>query len=293
MKTIFVPYDFSLSAVNTLDLAVFIALKLETKLVLFNAFQVPPPIMDIPYKALEEEIQFKKQEVEKKLIEQCNHLLMEGKAPFGKIDFECLAIEGSMPGALLEHLTQHQVDLIIMGTNLAGHHTTSTMFGSTAHSVMAQAECPVLIIPEHVHVGREIRKITFATNYHSMDASVIAQLTVLARAFNAQLNVLHVYKDTVSTEEQFSSMNYFMKAVNSETNYSNITYQIMEGKDSEEKLKDYIVSSQDADIIVMSTHIRNWIVRMLGKSFTKRMVLKANVPLLIYRHQKEEVILDA
>jgi nucleotide-binding universal stress UspA family protein len=111
-------------------------------------------------------------------------------------------------------------------------------------------------------------------------------LIALASALNAQVNVLHVSESTVSAIEQIRLMEDFMKKINAETQYSNLSFQMMSGENPGKQLEEYI-NSHDADMIVMSTHLRSALERLFTASLTRRIVLKTQIPLLVFHHHKE------
>jgi nucleotide-binding universal stress UspA family protein len=280
MKTILVATDFSRNAENALSFAILLAQKIKAKIILFNAFQIPIPIAEVPYNLLEEELKSKKEEANNKLRAESEKIRHAGG-----VNFEYYTKEGDALDTVLEFAKSRYFDYIIMGTKGSGKHKSS-VFGSTTSRLMAKTDTPIIAIPESAHFGKEIRKMTFATNYVDTDVRAIAKLSDLASALNAQVNVLHISESKVSADEQASLMKDFMKKVNAETNYNNLSFQIMPGENPEERLEQYI-NDHDADIIVMSTHLRNSIERLFGGSLTKKIALTTKIPLIVFHHHKE------
>jgi nucleotide-binding universal stress UspA family protein len=87
-------------------------------------------------------------------------------------------------------------------------------------------------------------------------------------------------------------MREFMKTVNNESDYNNISFQVLTGPTAEESLNDYIIKGEDADMIVLSTHARGWIDWILEKSFTKHVALRDNVPMMVFHYDKKEIAVE-
>jgi nucleotide-binding universal stress UspA family protein len=279
MKTILVPTDFSKNAENALSFAILLAKKIQARIVLLNAFQIPVPISEIPYQVLEEEIKDTRHTAIKKLRAESEKIRHAG------VQYEYSAQEGEALDSILIYTKNHSFDYIIMGTKGAGKNKTG-IFGSTTSRLIAKTDVPVIAIPEKAHFSDNIRKITFATNYTITDVSAIAQLSKLAAAFNAQLNVLHVSDGDILAAEETRLMEEFMKKVTSETAYNNLSFQLMPGDDPAKRLEEYI-NEHGADMIVMSTHLRNALERIFGNSLTKHIALNTQIPLIVFHHHKE------
>lgn len=279
METILVPTDFSKNAENALNFAILLAQKTKAKITVFNAFQVPISVAEIPYSLLEEMIEGKSNESMLKLREECEKIRNAGG-----VEYEYFAYEGEPLDTILNYLKNHYFDYIIMGTKGAGKRKTD-IFGSTTSRLMAKTDIPVIAIPEKAHFSKGIRKITFATNYTITDVDAIAKLSRLASALNAQINVLHVPENAVKASEQVELMKNFMKKVNAETAYSNLSFQLMPGENPEKRLEEYI-NDRDADMIVMSTHLRNSLERLFSGSLTKHIALRTKIPLAVFHHRK-------
>ena len=282
MKTILVPTDFSENAAHAFRFATLLARKLKARLILFNAFQVPIPVAAISYSLLQEMREDKRNEANARLRAECGPLQLADDVAYG---FH--AEEGEVPDAILEYAAKHNVDYIVIGTRGAGK--SSAVFGSTATRLMAKTDIPVIAIPEKAHISENIHRITFATDYAVTDADAITQLSALASAFDAQINVLHISDSDTPPAEQSTLMKAFMEKVNAETTYSNLSFQLLSGENPGKRLEEYI-HAHNTDMIVMSTHLRNMLERLLTGSLTKQIALKTQIPLIVFHHHKKATL---
>lgn len=277
MKTILVPTDFSSSAENALFFASLFAKKQHAKLIMLHAFQIPIPVAEISFKMLQEEKENKKKEANTKLLLERNKI-----KDAETINIEYQAIEGLAEDVVLDFSNDKTIDYIIMGTNGAGKHT-SGMFGSTASHIIEKANCPIIAIPENASFSNEIKKITFATDFHSNDIEAIDKISDIASTFHAHIKILHISDTETSSEEEKVMMYNFTKKLNAKTSYQNMSFQILKGTDVETQLEEYI-KSHNADMIVMSTHFRSFMDRLFKKSITKEIVLKTTIPLVVFHY---------
>lgn len=278
MKTILVPTDFSVNAENALAFALLLAKEQNYRIVLLHAFQIPVSAGAVPYDMVEAELEEKKNESERMLRAECMKI---DKA--GGVNFEHIAVEGGAVDTILDTSKDKRADLIVIGTRGAGGFAAG-IFGSTASKVIEKATCPVIAIPESAAFRTPIKKITYATDYHQSDVDAIKALVEMTSAMGAQVNILHISnnKDLNAGEER-ELMIRFMKEVNAHVNYNNLSFQMLNGDDVKVVLEGYL-AGHNADMLVMSTHIRNLFDKIFDSSLTRSMALHTSVPLMVFHY---------
>lgn len=70
----------------------------------------------------------------------------------GLSDVDCVCERGSAVETIREAAERVQADLIVLGSHGHGRFF-HTMFGSVRESLLAQAPCPVLVIPTHTNLS--------------------------------------------------------------------------------------------------------------------------------------------
>ncbi len=276
MKTLLVPTDFSLSASNALYFALALANKMDAGVMLTHAYELPVAMAEIPYNIWQEEQLNKRKEVEQQLRTECERIA-------GSVKLEYKAIEGPAVDAVSEFSENNAFEYIVMGTNGAGKHTAG-LFGSTASKVIERANTPVIVVPENFYFRHEIRKIVYATDYHISDIAAINKVLKMATAFNANLTLLHIATTKLSADDEHELMWSFMERVRMRTGYSNLSFEVLVSDNAGDKLEEYIDNGK-ADMMVMSTHHRNFFGRLFGKSNTRKVALETSVPLLVFHHK--------
>lgn len=277
MKTILVPTDFSKNAENALHFAVALAKQQHATLILLHAYQMPVAVSPVPFNLLILEKEEAKQDATNKLrtlSAQIDHT--------GGVSYEYLLEEGDAVEVISNIVKEKNVDLIVMGSKGASG-LAGVIFGGVATSVIEKASCPVMAIPERTSLNKPIKKITYATDYQKNDTRVIGKIIELAEPIRAQVNIIHISKDGISSDEESKLMSQFMKKVNDVISYNNLSFQMLHGQDVEEQLEKYIADNS-TDILILSTHHRSFFDRLFEKSITKDLTLKATIPLVAFHY---------
>lgn len=276
MKTILVPTDFSDNAENALYYAIDLAKKENAKIILLHAFHINYSNPAIPLDFMLEE--------EKRVLDESNNKLKEHALKIsyaGKIEYDYLSVEDSPIEAILNSIKDNEVDLVIMGTK-GETDFLGSIFGSVAAKVIEKATCPVIAIPSEASF-KEIKKMTFATAYNHSDIYALKKVVEIARLFNAQVDIIHVYNKSNSQVKEKELMKTFMDDVNHKIQYSNLSFQLLEGENIEDALEEYI-DNDSTNILVMSTHQRGFFDKLFGNSLTKHMAYHSSIPLMAFHH---------
>jgi nucleotide-binding universal stress UspA family protein len=207
----------------------------------------------------------------------------------GLIQYDSLVLEGPPSDTILEVANNKQVDFIVMGTKGTGRYEGGPL-GRATTRVMQKAKCPVLTVPESSLFGKQIKNITFATDYHMSDVKAVEEAVRIASLMGARINIVHVSDDrSFSAEDESEFLRRFMKQVRARVDYDQLSFQILHGKDTEEKLERY-VTDQNTDLLVMSTHNRSFLERILGRGLARNIVRHSTIPVLAFHYQPESEV---
>lgn len=142
MKTILVPLDFSSSTKEVIETATTLARALDASLVLLHAWQAPAIAGDPLLAAAEiAAVQRSAEEFGHAQLERtCAQLAKQGLTV--KPD-----LRTGLPSAvILEQARILSADLVVMGSH--GHTALyDLLLGGTAHAVLKNSPCPVVIVP--------------------------------------------------------------------------------------------------------------------------------------------------
>ena len=234
----------------------------------------------VPYDIINNEKLVIKKEAENNLKTLCLKIKHSGDIPF-----EYILEEGNTVDIILKQAKEKNADLIIMGTKGASGFK-AVLFGSITESVIEKSELPVLAIPDKTKFSTSIKRITFATTYNLNEIESIKKLIEIAFVLESKIKIVHVAEENIPIEHEKNLMNKFMAFVNSEITFKAITFQIIKGKNVTQQLLN-LISSGKTDMLVLSTHYKNFMKNLLEKNITKKVILKTTIPVVVFRYNNK------
>ncbi|OIN57342.1 universal stress protein [Arsenicibacter rosenii] len=285
MKTILFPTDFTSSASMALQWAKTFAAKYKATLVLLHVHQPPLPDTTLPTVGDLGVGVAAAYDLEQIGHQQLDHLAGQLRAEGLTIDTEWRM--GGIEDEILSTARDRNADLII-----TGRHNMSTFFdwlaGSAATDVALDASCPVLVVPapdEHESPKPvQVNEVIFATQLEFDERAILQQATQLTADFGGRLHFLKVNADNqpdVFDDEQFKQQ--LQRTLGSDP----LRVNLIHARTVTGGLSDYL-TKHEADILVMTTRERGFLDGLLNPSLTKRMVLQAHLPVLVYHSAKVE-----
>jgi nucleotide-binding universal stress UspA family protein len=190
--------------------------------------------------------------------------------------------------AIVRYARDRNIDLIVMGTHGRGA-LAHAVLGSVAEMVVRNAPCPVLTVRSQQR-DFLVRKILVPTDFEAASEIALINGRTLARIFGATLHVLHVME------------NSFMRAVvadphgladrarqrlhdqltDDDRRVLHATVALEVSDNPAQAIVDY-ASNTSIDLIVMGTHGRQAMDRLLMGSVAERVVRTSPCPVLTAR----------
>jgi nucleotide-binding universal stress UspA family protein len=210
--------------------------------------------------------------------------------PSGPIDVEFRTEAGEPAEKILRTALELKCDLIVMGTHGRGG-VPRMLMGSVAEAVARAAPCPVLTLrtPDPGNTTRErIETILVSTDFDESSALAARIGSVLARQLGARLVLLHVVPmDVLGPGEvplpiDLDRYHASLEALRSELSRAApafpVEVRLGRGDVAAEILK--TAESVGCDLIVMSTHGRSGVSRVLMGSQAEAVSRRSNCPVL-------------
>lgn len=264
MKNIIVATDFSKEAENALRYAAAAAQKLEAKIILFNAFNIPPHTGNtlFPASAIQELIDFNNNILKQKAEELNKEFSID-------VLYESSLME--LDDEIDKLIKKHEADLVVMG--MAPNSLSQDLFGNTTTSFITRLKFPVLAIPLGAKFNG-INKILFACDIlRGVEKQILDRIKTFALAMGAEVEVFSVNQKLKNLkEEHLSDINTGLQDVN----YS------LKNIESTEIIREiaYEIKAFDADILIMIPHKYSFWNSLIHQSKTRIMSSKSDVPLL-------------
>lgn len=278
MKKILHPTDFSKNAAQALKFAYALAQKHEAELIVVHVSDVPT-IMNSADRS-----SFRKMEDEKAacledhLEDYCAEHI-DGSVTTTDIWCEARLCNSTVRG-LLEAIHEHQPDLVVMGTRGYSNFRERLM-GSTTKKLIAEANCPVLAVPEQAKAGA-FREIVYASDFDLHDGDVVKSVAAFAAKYDAHITILHVFP---KSGENAAEEALFERQLNEQLPHAHLKYATRVDEHTNEAIGSY-VQEDHADLLVMyEKDHASLIDRLFHRDRVQQFANHTDVPLLSFNRQ--------
>ncbi|GJM33522.1 MAG: universal stress protein [Saprospiraceae bacterium] len=268
MKKILFPTDLSPHAKTVFEYALVLAKKMNASITVFSAHGRPNI-------ALEDiEVQEERSETVIKNLRKfvTDHL----PDSYDDIEFQYEARIAYPGEGIAKAAEELKPELIVMGmrdrTNDIG-----ARFGSSAFDTIRDVDCPVLAIPPGTDFV-PIKNLVYAVDFEFEDLPVINHLLDWSQQFQTDTHILHVFE-----KNEHKTIVQDKMAVLSGVYFDNprLSFEIRGGKFQE--VIDEFLEEKDAGVLVMLSHRRRFLERVIFPSQTVKVARKLNLPLLVFK----------
>ncbi|NJO01960.1 MAG: universal stress protein [Bacteroidia bacterium] len=277
MKKILVPTDFSAFADSALQLAIQIAQKAESEIILLHIMLTND---DVRVEASAEGVLVSGgsedhyiHEMIKKFSTSFHTLIQE--SGYDRMSYQISS--GNVGRAIIKLAEASEVDLIVMGTQ--GEDAYEENFvGSTAERVVRLADCPVLAVPL-TPKAKPPERIVLACDLEDRHQIPSDQIKQLQTWFDAQLYLVYI-----NTPSSFlPSYEAEIKAQNFTDRYAlqAHSFQLYCDFTEDDGIIHYADSVQ-ADLIIVASHKRSGLSRLLSGSVSEGVLQASKIPVLIF-----------
>ena len=288
MKKLLVPTDFSEHAQLALDYALHLAADTEAEILLFHAYYDPMLDSDLPsygmtsYTPDTHNLVLTDIEVEArrqlKAIAETIQQQTNGQVPVSE-----LLERGFAERAIPEVALRENCDLVVMGTR-GKSKVFKTFFGSVTADVLQRSNVPVLAIPPGAKY-QTIEHVLYASDFDPADGWVVRQMLETLKPLDFDLYSIYIFNEKghhYRKEDYYGlqeAMKSHMKHVIPDARMEIVaTGDVDLVSGIKRQLED-----REVDILVMTTHARDFIGRLMHPSQTKRMLFQAEVPMMVFR----------
>ncbi|MCP3931444.1 MAG: universal stress protein [Bacteroidetes bacterium] len=263
IKKILVPTDFSENAENALQYALQLAFHFESNIQILNTYKLIQRagsflVIEKLYRS----------EAKRDMITLLKKTKRKAE---GTIKLEGKIKKGETVSTIVKTAKKEGVDMIVMGTQGASG-LKEVFVGSTTGGIISKSKTPVLAIPSGVSFS-PFQKIVFAVDTADVKKKTLEPLSLIAKAYNAQVWVLHVYSDNTKVPNIDPSVEKSLDDI--EHKYYHYT-----GQDINVGINQF-VKEQKADLLCMISRKKGFYKKLFGSSVTQKAVFHCSVPLLI------------
>ena len=283
MKTFLIPTDFSTPSKNASKYAIHFAKRMNAKIILCNAMNIPA------HAALPHEFAWPLEghySVYKQTQEELTALERELIKEFSEKDADTSMVpeisrccdSGSVTEVVGKTVEQDKAELVIIG--LSGADSISKfVLGSNSRKLIDSIKVPILLVPPAFSYS-PIKKIAFATDLSISDIDVIQSLVSLARYFNAEILISHVSPDGTEKDCKEQEVGEFLNEVTCKVNYPKIYYRDLRNKKVVGGLG-WLTENGMIDMLVMVHRRNHFHDKLISGSYTQKLAKHITIPLLV------------
>lgn len=202
-------------------------------------------------------------------------------------------IRGEAPApALLEYADDHDIDLIVLGTD-GRRGVRRALMGSVTEEMLRLASCPVLTARAEEGAHASIQRVVAPTDLSKASWAALRYALSISRAYDVPLALLHVIEDTsvpvaygvdVAPDGSADVRTHAQRALNEQLgrlgmSNAHATAYLEEGH----PVREIITFSAPSDLIVMSTHGRTGLDRAFMGSVAENVIRRSICPVLSAR----------
>lgn len=296
-KRIVVPTDFSETSETAVKLAVEVGVYYQSNLDVVNVVDATVyAYAGYPFASLSKE-----------LMTSAEAALQRLKLPAGaeSLQVNRFILSGTVATEIAEHANRHKADLIVVGTHGRGV-VGRFLLGSVADRVLHEAKVPVLItkapagkIKHPKKKTKPFRKVLFPTDFSDTANKALKRAIAITEDMDAELYVLHIVDDTlisthvpeerkmILTELRRHALDQMRATLPSELMANFETIGAVRRGEPGKQISAY-AESMGCDLIVMGSHGRTGVERVLLGSIADKVVRRAKCAVLIERADRKK-----
>lgn len=281
MKKILVLTDFSEIADKAAEYAVKLAAGLKASVTLFHAIAFPEKALASTDLAEEPEdndedaarmclvkLDILSKKLQTTLTEETNN----------KPQIKFLVRAGNIKDCINRVVTDHKIDLIIMGAHLYSEFP-GFLFGTNIKGVVDSAPCPILLIHEQV-LFRPVRNIFYVTDFRYCDLKAMAFLKNFANGLKADISLLHACADGLPGLLDDEASAIFQDSIASNFNYKDLQYHNADGK-AIQSVINQAIETKGMDILAVANKKYHFLNHLFRKNPEKDTTAYTRIPVLI------------
>jgi len=284
LTKILVTTDFSEPSDRALDYAIALARRYDARIYLTHVITPDPFQFAEPQLA-----QAAYEKVRQAAEEGITGILISGK--LRRVPHEVLMEEGNVWPTLEKLISEHEIDLVVVGTHGRGK-VQKILIGSVAEEIFRQADAPVLTVGPAVKGENrrevELNNILFATDFGPGAERAAAYAVSLAQEHAAHLTLLHVIESSVAYTEESVARQREVNVVRMKRlmpqgseDWCKPEFRVIFGSAAEEIL--IAAKESKADLVVMGAKTRRNLAGHAPLTIAYNVVTKATCPVLTVR----------
>ncbi|WP_338359482.1 universal stress protein [Yeosuana marina] len=192
-------------------------------------------------------------------------------------EFDIILSFKDLNAAIVDAVSKHTINLIIMGTKGATS-TKEFLFGTnTVHLINNMSMCPVLVVPEEFDFV-SLKQIAFSTDFNRFYSdNELEPFLRLADLYNAKIRIVHInIEEELDDIQKYNliSLKSFLK------DYDHSFHWMPHYASKCVEIKDF-VSELSINLLAMVNYKHSFIEKLIKEPVIKKIGCKPTVPFLV------------
>ena len=270
MKNIVVGIDFSHNSVNAMKHAVAVTIRLKAQL---HLIWVKTP-------GVSEVVKKNKSKYSKVVEEKLEELLVDARREAPACQIQSVILEGKPAVEICKYANNLKEPIIFVGVRgISGFE--EKYIGSNTSRILAMTTCPVIVIKEDTHIGRDLTQLLVPIDTSFETLQKMKYAIRFAKGFIAKLLLLGAY--TSNSREEKHTINIQLNHAEKMCEKANIRFATKTVMLKENLCKELVDYAETADVnlmVIMREEEGDLSDFWIGNT-TRRILSMCAVPLLI------------
>jgi len=206
------------------------------------------------------------------------------------------------PERIVAYAEDEDIDLIVMGTH--GRRGVDRMlFGSVTEEVVRRSPCPAFTVRTDADVtpGQAVRRVLAPVDFSDASETAIQHAKEIAFTYGAEIDLLHVVEEpfypteyglgpaSFPTQEVLDNVEKQLgDLAREQIGYEHIMIEAQIGQPAS-KILNYI-EENDIDLVVIATHGRSGLDRVLLGSVAERVLRQSPTPVFVVKPDRKSLV---
>ncbi|WP_266204282.1 universal stress protein [Pontibacter kalidii] len=194
-------------------------------------------------------------------------------------------INGLPEDVIPDEISRFKPDLLLMGTK-GEDNVARSLFGTITTKMVEDAKVPLLTVPEPYR-QHSLSRVLYATDFDKTDAEALTALMHLLKPFNSEILCAHIGTED-SERDDSHRMEQLQARLYAALPDHNLQFVILPSDDDVADALQEFVAREQIGLVAINNHQRSLFSSIFKPSLSKKLVLEAQVPLLVF-HSSEKV----
>jgi nucleotide-binding universal stress UspA family protein len=269
MKTILVPTDFSESSKAASDFAAALAKKKNVELCFIHVVEIP---------ASPESVYYLNHELIQDMMTNAQDKLHKLSKEYSDVkDVKTFVTTSTALDGIQKGILSIEADLIVIGKHHSGSGLTDLLFDNHTEKIIHYAKCPVISVSSATEVGKW-KNALIAIDLEACPEDLLTKTYKISKCLGLTPHYLWVTPEGYNPEQE--DLNQLSDTLKDHYPGKNFHFSTFSSNDVVKGILEYS-DRLNPDLVMVSTHGRTGLKRLIHGSVAERLLEKSPIPIMI------------